>query len=112
MWTNGLHGDRNEKQVNSLDLKLLHSIRRVYNNDTVSVRPSVCLSHLASQPRRAAGLLLWARRAGDIDRLLHGASAAGTVAFRSTSTAARPSAANAGSVTFTAMYEAENRLVY
>jgi len=34
------------------------------------VRPSVCpSSHHAAA---AAGLLLWARRAGDIDRLLHG----------------------------------------
>jgi len=53
-----------------------HSMRsRVY----VSVRcPSVCLSH-SSKPT-AACLLLWARRAGDIDRLLHGrcsAAAAG-----------------------------------
>jgi len=32
------------------------------------VRPSVCLS----RPASAAGLLLWARRARDIDRLLHG----------------------------------------
>jgi len=35
----------------------------------LSVCQSVCLSRLA--PRRAAGLLLWARRPGDIDRLLH-----------------------------------------
>ena len=53
-----------------------HSMRsRVY----VSVRcPSVCLSH-SSKPTTAC-LLLWARRAGDIDRLLHGrcsAAAAG-----------------------------------
>ena len=33
----------------------------------LGVRPSVRLSHPA-----AAGLLLWARRPGDIDRLLHG----------------------------------------
>jgi len=32
---------------------------------------SVCLSYLAPQPWHAAGLLLWALRAGDIDRLLH-----------------------------------------
>ena len=36
-----------------------------------SVRPSVCLS-VPSAARRSAGLLLWARRAEDIDRLLHG----------------------------------------
>jgi len=34
------------------------------------VRPSVCPIRPLQQ--RAAGLLLWARRAGDIDRLLHG----------------------------------------
>jgi len=60
-----------------------------------SVCPSVCLSYLAPQPRRAAGLLLWAQRAADIDRLLRGASAAGAAAIRSLSTAARRSAANA-----------------
>jgi len=38
-------------------------------NGKVSVRPSVCPSYRPLQ-RRAAGLLLWARRAGDIDRLL------------------------------------------
>jgi len=36
----------------------------------VSVRLSVCPIRPLQQ--RAAGLLLWARRAGDIDRLLHG----------------------------------------
>jgi len=36
----------------------------------VSVRMSVCPIRPLQQ--RAAGLLLWARRAGDIDRLLHG----------------------------------------
>jgi len=36
-----------------------------------SVRPSVCLSYSPVQ-QSAAGLLLWARRVGDIDRLLHG----------------------------------------
>jgi len=39
--------------------------------------------------QRAAGLLLWAPRAGDIDRLLHGASAADAAASRSMSAAAR-----------------------
>jgi len=52
--------------------------------------------------QRAAGLLLRARRAIDINRLLHGASAAGAATFQSISTAARQSAANASSVTFTA----------
>jgi len=34
----------------------------------------VCLSVCPTRPlqQRAAGLLLWARRVGDIDRLLHG----------------------------------------
>ena len=38
------------------------------------VRPSVCLSVCPIRPPHAAaaGLLLWARRLGDIDRLLHG----------------------------------------
>ena len=40
-------------------------------NGTVSVRPSVCPSYRLLQ-QRAAGLLLRARRTGDIDRLLHG----------------------------------------
>ena len=64
---------------------------------TVSVSLSASLSHSPAQ-LRAAGLLLWAPLAGDIDRLLHGASAAGAAAFRSTSTAARRSAANASTV--------------
>jgi len=50
--------------------------------------------------QRAAGLLLWARQAGDIDRLLHSASSAGAAAFRYTSTAA-----DASSVLFTAAVE-------
>ena len=37
---------------------------------SVSKNPSVCPIHPLQQ--RAAGLLLWARRVGDIDRLLHG----------------------------------------
>ena len=54
---------------------------RVY----VTVRcPYVCLSRLAPQLRRAACLLLWMPRAGDIDRLLHGASAASAAFFWST----------------------------
>ena len=46
---------------------------------TVSVRLSVPAWARNSKPA-AAGLLLWARRAGDVDRLLHGrrsAAAAG-----------------------------------
>jgi len=66
-------------------LYLFHSHRmqsRVYVTvGRPSVCPIVCPLHSA-----AAGLLLWAQRAGDIDRLLHG----------------RRSAANASSVTFTA----------
>ena len=36
-------------------------------------RASVCLSHSPSLQQHAAGLLLWAQPAGDIDQLLHGA---------------------------------------
>jgi len=64
------------------------------------VCPSVCPIHPPQQ--HVVGLLLWAPRVGDMDRLLHGASAAGTAAFQSISTAARRSAANASSVMFTA----------
>ena len=64
----------------------------------VTVRcPSVCSRYRPLQ-QRAARLLLWARRAGDIDRLLHGRRPTAT-ALRA---AARRSAANASSVTFTA----------
>jgi len=59
---------------------------------------SLCLSHLA--PQHVVGLLLWALQAGDIDRLLHNASAAGAATFRSISTAARWSATNVSSVMF------------
>jgi len=62
---------------------------------------SVCPIYCPLQ-QSAAGLLLWTPRAGDIDRLLHGASAAGATAFRSPTTAARRSAANASGVVFTA----------
>jgi len=48
-------------------------------------------------------LLLWVRRAGDIDRLQQQA--------RSTCTAARRSAANASSVMFAATQQTEHRLV-
>ena len=55
-------------------LRAAHSMRnRVY--ETVK-RLSVHLSDRSKQ-RRAAGLLLSAHRAGDIDRLLHGAPTAG-----------------------------------
>ena len=37
-----------------------------------SVRPSVTLSHLGPPHAAAAGLLPWARWAGDVDRSLHG----------------------------------------
>jgi len=56
--------------------------RRVF--ETVarpSVRPSVCPID-RSQQRLAAGLLLSAWRTGDVDRLLHGAPAAGASAQR------------------------------
>jgi len=51
----------------------LRAAHRVY--ETVK-RLSVHLSDRSKQ-RRAAGLLLSAQRAGDIDRLLHGAPTAG-----------------------------------
>jgi len=61
-----------------------------------SVRPSVRLSVCPIRPSHtaAAGLLLWARRPGDIDRLLHGRRPAD-----SSSCAAARAAANAGIVT-------------
>jgi len=86
--------------------RCLHSMRnRVC--ETVG-RLSVCLFHLVPQSRRPAGLLLWAPRPDNIDRLLHSTSAAGAAAFRSRSTAAWWSAANATSVVFTATQEAEH----
>ena len=82
-----------------------HSMRQSLRNGTVSVPPSVCPSVCPIYrplQQRAAGLLLWVPRTGDIDRLLHGASAAGAAAFRSLSADARGeawrSAANASSV--------------
>jgi len=71
-------------------------------NGTVSVRPSVCLlvrlfvCSIRPLQQRAAGLLLWARWVGDIDRLLHGR------APQQHGAAARCAAANAGSATFSA----------
>jgi len=58
------------------------------------VRPSVWLSlcPVRLPHAAAAGLLLWARRQGDIDCLLHGRQAA---AVSSSRAAARRSAANA-----------------
>jgi len=53
-----------------------------------SVRPSVC-------PIRPPGLLLWARRAGDIDRLLHGRLVGGQQQPRRSSDLRRPDAGNA-----------------
>jgi len=89
-----------------------HSMRLCICNDTVSVHLSVCLAHLVPQRWHAAGLLLWAQSACSIDRLLHGASAAGAVVFRSRSAAARWSAANAteSSINSRAMQEADHRL--
>ena len=51
-----------------------------------------CLSHLA--PRRAAGLLVWARRAADIDRQRRAPSSSDAAAWP----ASRRSVANAGSI--------------
>jgi len=69
-------------------------------NGMLSVCLYVCPICLLQQ--HAEGLLLWALRAGNINRLLPGMSAAGMAAFRSISTAARRSAANMGGVMFTA----------
>ena len=65
-------------------------------------RPSVCLSvcHIRSLYAAAAGLLLWARRAGYIERLLHG---------RRSAVLRRP---NAGSAKLSADAEAAHRLSY
>ena len=63
-----------------------------------SVRPSVCrlLSVCPIRPpHAAAGLLLWARRPGDIDRLLHGkgpAASSSRAAARRTASSATLSA--------------------
>jgi len=60
------------------------------------LRPSVCLSYLSTAAAACVGFAA-VGPAGSIDRLLHGASAAGAIAFRFISTAA-----NASSVTFLA----------
>jgi len=78
-----------------------HCMRQGLCNDTVSVCPSVCASvwpvlrHIRG---RAAGLLLWARRAGDFDCQRRTLDSSG-VAARA---AAQRSATNASSVTFAA----------
>jgi len=58
--------------VSCLLLACPHSMRsRVYETVwCLSVRPSVC--PIRSLQQLAAGLLLWARQVGDIDRLMHG----------------------------------------
>ena len=63
------------------------------------VRPSlsVCVPFARRTPLRAAGLLLWARRAGDRHR-----SIAARPALSSSGAGARRSAANAGSATLSA----------
>jgi len=68
------------------------------------VRPSVC--HIRLLQQRAAGLLLWARRVGDIDRLLHG--------WRRSSAAPQYSAQQEmwAVPRLQLMEEAEHRLVY
>jgi len=64
------------------------------------VRPSVCLSVCLIRPPHvtAAGLLLWARRPGDIDFC----TAGGQPAVSSSRAAAWCSAVNAGSATLSA----------
>ena len=69
------------------------SDERLYNA-AVSVRLSVCLSRLATA---AAGLLLWVRRAGDIDQQRRAHSSSGAASRRR---AARRSAANVSSAMF------------
>jgi len=56
------------------------------------VRPSVC--PICQLHAAAVGLLLWARKPGDIDRLLHGAGGLSVSSSRT--------AANAGSATSSA----------
>ena len=93
----------------------VYEIAGVYLSLCLSVCLSVCpiLRH-SRGVTRAAGLLLWHRgQAISIDccrTRMHSAAAAGAVAFRSISTAARRSAANAISVMVTATYDAEHRL--
>jgi len=60
-------------------------------NGTVSVGPSVRLSVPANRPlqQRAAGLLLCAWQAGDIDRLLHGRRPAATAPQQQTRAVSR-----------------------
>ena len=62
----------------------------------LSVRPIICPPHTA-----AAGLLLLARREGDIDRLLHGWAPSSSPAL----SGELRLVANASSVTFTAAVE-------
>ena len=60
---------------------LRHSVYETVARPSVrlSVRVSVCLSHIIRPPHaHAAGSLLWGRRAEDIDRLLHDRRAAAT----------------------------------
>jgi len=59
----------------------LRSMRRGLCNGTVCIRPSVCLFIYRPLQQRAAGLLLWTRRPGNIDRLLHGRRSAANVTF-------------------------------
>jgi len=68
------------------------------------VRLSVCPIRPLQQ--RAAGLLLWARRVGDIDRLMHGRRSS------SSGAAARRAAAYAGSATFSAYVVARAHQIF
>ena len=91
----------NHRDVNA-SCRLQHSMRtRVYNAMVVSVRLSGPVwAHHNSKPA-AIGLLLLARRAGDIDRLLHG--------WRSAAAAGECGQCHVISVQYT--HEAEHRLV-
>ena len=68
----------------------------------LGVRPSDPLSHSLATAA-CGGFAAAGPAAGDVDRLLHGASAAGAAAFRSISTSARRSALSS---------ECDQRLVY
>ena len=50
---------------------LYKSVYHYWHCQGLRICPSVCLSFPSGRLKPAAGLLLWARRPGNIDRLLH-----------------------------------------
>jgi len=103
-----------EQLSQSASKQLIDTVRIVCDSVTVTIRcPSVRLSVWPNYWRlqqRAAGLQLWARRAEDIDRLLHDQCPAATAPPQhGTQQATQRSAANASSVTFTAAVEGWTR---